>query len=70
MPTAAQQLELVQALLAAGVSVREAVKHLVIATRLLEGAGLDCVWLRQTYNLLADLAHELDPATTPYPRDL
>ena len=56
--------------LTAGVSAREAASHLVIATRLLEGLDLDCRWLRATYQLLADLAHELDPNHTPYPRNL
>ncbi len=59
-----------EALIAAGMSAREAASHLVIATRLLEGLDLDCRWLRATYNLLADLAHELDPNHTPYPKDL
>lgn len=59
-----------EALTAAGVSAREAASHLVIATRLLEGLDLDCRWLRATYQLLADLAHELDPNHTPYPRNV
>ena len=65
-PTA-EQIATSMALITAGVSVREAAKHLTIGARILQGLDLQVDWLEATYQLLADLAHELDPAITPYP---
>ena len=65
-PTA-EQIATSMALITAGVSVREAAKHLIIGARILQGLDLQVDWLKATYQLLADLAHELDPAITPYP---
>jgi hypothetical protein len=65
-PTA-EQIATSMALITAGVSVREAAKHLIIGARILQGLDLQVDWLEATYQLLADLAHELDPAITPYP---
>lgn len=65
-PTA-EQIATSMALITAGVSVREAAKHLIIGSRILQGLDLQVDWLEATYQLLADLAHELDPAITPYP---
>jgi len=52
----------------AGVSAREAAKHLMTTTRMLAALNLSTGWLTETYQLLADLAHELDPGITPYPK--
>ena len=65
-PTA-EQIATSMALITAGVSVREAAQHLIIGARILQGLDLQVDWLEATYQLLADLAHELDPAITPYP---
>ena len=65
-PTA-EQIATSMARITAGVSVREAAKHLIIGARILQGLDLQVDWLEATYQLLADLAHELDPAITPYP---
>jgi hypothetical protein len=62
-----EQIAKGMALITAGVSVREAAKHLIIGSRILQGLDLQVDWLEATYQLLADLAHELDPAITPYP---
>ena len=53
--------------LTAGVSIREAAKHLITAKALLDKLDLSTDWLAGMYQLLADLAHELDPSITPYP---
>lgn len=53
--------------LTAGVSIREAAKHLINAKALLDKLDLSTDWLAGMYQLLADLAYELDPAITPYP---
>jgi hypothetical protein len=68
-PTA-EQIATSMALITAGVSAREAAKHLIVGARILANLGLQVDWLEATYQLLADLAHELDPAITPYPRDV
>ena len=65
-PTA-EQIATSMALITAGVSVRAAAKHHIIGARILQGLDLQVDWLEATYQLLADLAHELDPAITPYP---
>ena len=53
--------------LSAGVSIREAAKHLINAKALLDKLDLSTDWLAGMYQLLSDLAHEMDPAITPYP---
>jgi PP-loop superfamily ATP-utilizing enzyme len=54
----------------AGVSVREAAKHLILAERFLHALDIRTEWIAETYQLLSDLAHELDPGITPYPSNV
>jgi len=68
MPSQTTEERIVAAIsLTAGVSIREAAKHLINAKALLDKLDLSTEWLAGMYQLLADLAHELDPAITPYP---
>ena len=55
------------AVVAAGVSMREAVKHLLIASRILRGLELSTIYLDQVVQHFADLSYDLDPDITPYP---
>jgi hypothetical protein len=56
-----------RAIVTAGVSIREAVKHLIIASRLLHGLGMPTTQLNDVIGHFADLAYDLDPNITPYP---
>jgi len=55
------------AVVTAGVSMREAVKHLIIASRILRSLQLSTTYLDQVIGHFADLSYDLDPDITPYP---
>lgn len=68
MPSQTTEERIVAAIsLTAGVSIREAAKHLINAKALLDKLDLSTDWMAGMYRLLADLAYELDPDITPYP---